>query len=95
MQTHSITSLVVLDADLSGSTRTVLFGKQYPDRFFNVGVMEPTMITMASGLALSGRTVFASTFAIFEKSFPSSPAEPPSERVPWGREGSTRAPHGR
>ncbi len=58
-------NLVVLDADLSGSTRTVLFGKQYPQRFFNVGVMEPTMITMASGLALSGRTVFASTFAIF------------------------------
>ncbi|MCI4366516.1 MAG: transketolase family protein [Thermoplasmata archaeon] len=57
--------LVVLDADLSGSTRTQLFGKKYPERFFNVGVMEPTMITMASGLALSGRTVFASTFAVF------------------------------
>lgn len=58
-------TLVVLDADLSGSTRTALFGQKFPDRFFNVGVMEPTMITMASGLALSGRTVFASTFAIF------------------------------
>ena len=58
-------NLVVLDADLAGSTRTQLFGKKYPDRFFNVGVMEPTMITMASGLALSGRTVFASTFAVF------------------------------
>ncbi len=57
--------LVVLDADLSGSTRTQLFGKKYPERFFNVGVMEPTMVTMAAGMALSGRTVFASTFAIF------------------------------
>ena len=57
--------LVVLDADLSGSTRTVMFGQKFPDRFFNVGVMEPTMMTMAAGLALSHRTVFASTFAIF------------------------------
>jgi len=58
-------SLVVLDADLSGSTRTALFGKRFPERFFNVGVMEPTMMTIASGLALGGRTVFASTFAVF------------------------------
>ena len=58
-------NLVVLDADLSGSTRTVLFGQRFPDRFFNVGVMEPTMMTIASGLALGGRTVFASTFAVF------------------------------
>ena len=58
-------NLVVLDADLSGSTRTVLFGKKFPERFFNVGVMEPTMMTIASGLALGGRTVFASTFAVF------------------------------
>ncbi|MCI4352218.1 MAG: transketolase family protein [Thermoplasmata archaeon] len=58
-------SLVVLDADLSGSTRTALFGKRFPDRFFNVGVMEPTMMTIAAGLALGGRTVFASTFAVF------------------------------
>jgi transketolase len=57
--------LVVLDADLAGSTRTQLFGRKFPERFFNVGVMEPTMITMASGLALGGRTVFASTFAVF------------------------------
>jgi transketolase len=57
--------LVVLDADLSGSTRTQLFGKKFPDRFFNVGVMEPTMVTIAAGLALGGRTVFASTFAVF------------------------------
>ena len=58
-------NVVVLDADLSGSTRTAIFGQRHPDRFFNVGVMEATMMTMAAGLALSGRTVFASTFAIF------------------------------
>jgi len=57
--------LVVLDADLSGSTRTVLFGQKFPDRFFNVGVMEPTMMSIAAGLALQGRTVYASTFAVF------------------------------
>ncbi|HTT73676.1 MAG TPA: transketolase family protein [Thermoplasmata archaeon] len=57
--------LVVLDADLSGSTRTVLFGQKFPDRFFNVGVMEDTMMTIAAGFALEGRTAFASTFAVF------------------------------
>jgi transketolase len=58
-------NLVALDADLSGSTRTVLFGQKFPDRFFNVGVMEPTMMSIAAGLALQGRTVYASTFAVF------------------------------
>ena len=57
--------LIVLDADLSGSTRTVLFGQKFPDRFFNVGVMEPTMMSIAAGMALQGRTVYASTFAVF------------------------------
>ncbi len=56
---------VVLDADLSASTRTILFGQKFPTRFFNVGVMEPTMMSIAAGLSLSGRTVFASTFAVF------------------------------
>ena len=45
--------LVVLDADLSGSTRTALFGRKFPARFFNVGVMEPTMMTIAAGLSLA------------------------------------------
>ncbi len=57
--------LIVLDADLSGSTRTVLFGKKFPDRFYNVGVMEPTMMSIAAGFSLEGRTVYASTFAVF------------------------------
>jgi transketolase len=57
--------LVVFDADLSGSTRTILFGKRFPERFFNVGVMEPTMMSMAAGMSLEDRTAFASTFAVF------------------------------
>lgn len=58
-------SLVVLDAGLSNSTRTALFEKRFPERFFNVGAMDSTMMALASGLALGGRTVFASTFAVF------------------------------
>lgn len=57
--------MVVLDADLSGSTRTALFGKRFPDRFFNVGVAEQNMISIAAGLSTGGRVVFASTFAVF------------------------------
>ncbi|HXW66734.1 MAG TPA: transketolase C-terminal domain-containing protein [Thermoplasmata archaeon] len=57
--------LVVFDADLSGSTRTMLFGQKFPERFYNVGVMEPTMMSMAAGISLGGRTVYASTFAVF------------------------------
>lgn len=57
--------MVVLDADLSVSTRTADFGKAYPDRFFNCGVSEANMVTTAAGLAMSGRLVFASTFAVF------------------------------
>lgn len=57
--------LVVLDADLSVSTRTGDFGKAYPERFFNCGVSEANMVTTAAGLAMAGKTVFASTFAVF------------------------------
>ena len=57
--------LLVFDADLSGSTRTALFGSRFPDRFFNVGAMESTMMSMAAGASLGGRTVYASTFAVF------------------------------
>lgn len=58
-------NVVVLDADLSVSTKTSLFAKKYPDRFFDVGCAEQNLIGVASGLALSGKTVFASTYAIF------------------------------
>ncbi len=58
-------SIVVLDADLSGSTRTSFFNREFPDRFFNFGVAEQNMISTAAGLASCGKTVFASTFAMF------------------------------
>jgi len=58
-------NLVVLDADLSGSTRTALFAKKFPQRFFNFGVAEQNMMAAAAGLASSGKVVFASTFAMF------------------------------
>lgn len=57
--------VVVLDADLSGSTKTKKFGEKYPDRFFNMGIAEQNLMGTAAGLALSGKTVFASTFAMF------------------------------
>lgn len=57
--------IVVLDADLSGSTMTKVFAKAYPDRFFNIGIAEQDMLGIASGMAVSGKTVFASTFAMF------------------------------
>jgi len=58
-------NIVVLDADLSGSTRTGIFAKEFPERFFNFGVAEQNMMAVASGLASCGKTVFVSTFAIF------------------------------
>lgn len=58
-------NIVVLDADLSGSTRTNLFAKKFPDRFFNFGVAEQNMMAAAAGLASCGKTVFLSTFAVF------------------------------
>jgi transketolase len=58
-------NIVVLDADLSVSTKTSLFGKAYPERFFDMGVAEQDMISTAAGLAASGKIVFASTFAVF------------------------------
>ena len=57
--------VVVLDADLSKSTKTVDFLKQYPERFFNMGIAEQNMMGTAAGLAASGKIPFASTFAIF------------------------------
>ncbi len=58
-------NLVVLDADLSGSTRTCLFAKEFKNRFFNFGVAEQNMMAASAGLASCGKTVFVSTFAIF------------------------------
>src|SRR5512138_2506567 len=58
-------NIVVLDADLSGSTKTSGFAKKFPDRFFNMGIAEANMIGTAAGLAAAGKIPFASTFAIF------------------------------
>lgn len=57
--------LVVLDADLSASTKTQDFAKVYPERFFDCGIAEGNMMSVAAGLAAAGKIPFASTFAIF------------------------------
>lgn len=57
--------VVVLDADLSGSTKTGVFREAYPDRFFNVGIAEQNLMGTAAGLATTGKIPFASTFAVF------------------------------
>ncbi len=62
---HEMENLVVMDADLSGSTKTADFKKVFPERFFNAGIAEQNLYGMATGLALSGKTVCASTFAMF------------------------------
>jgi len=58
-------NIVALNADLSGSTKTAIFAKEFPRRFFNAGVAEQCMIGMAAGLATTGKVVVASTFAVF------------------------------
>ncbi len=58
--------VVVLDADLSGSTKTAKFAKAFPERFFNMGISEQDMVGTAGGLSLAGKVPFASTFAVFE-----------------------------
>ncbi len=58
-------NIVVLDADLSKSTRTDMFQKKYPERHINIGIAESNMMSVAAGLATCGKTVFASTFAMF------------------------------
>ncbi|MGQ9788552.1 MAG: transketolase family protein [Candidatus Hadarchaeaceae archaeon] len=58
-------NIVVLDADLSPSTKTILFAQKFPERFFDVGVAEANLISVAAGLASAGKTAFASTFSVF------------------------------
>lgn len=57
--------VVALDADLSGSTKSAVFAKKFPERFFNMGIAEADLIGTATGLAISGKIAFASTFAVF------------------------------
>ena len=56
---------VVLDADLAEATKTVKFKKAYPERFFDCGIAEGNMMSVAAGIATTGKTVFASSFAMF------------------------------
>lgn len=57
--------VVVLDADLSGSTCTKLFAQRFPDRFYNMGISEQDLIGTAAGMSLAGKIAFASSFAVF------------------------------
>ncbi len=64
-------NVIAIDADLAKSTFSATFGKEFPDRFFTAGIAEANMVGIASGLALSGKLPFASSFAVFlvDKSF--------------------------
>ena len=55
----------VMDADLSGSTQTAMFGKKFPERFANCGIAEENMVSTAAGIASTGLPVFVSSFAMF------------------------------
>ena len=58
-------NVVVLDADLAGATKTDMFAKQFPDRFFDMGIAEANMMATAAGFATCGKISYASTFAVF------------------------------
>ena len=58
-------NIVVLDADLSGSTKSALFGKAFPERFFNMGIAESNMVATAAGLSTTGKIPFVNTFTVF------------------------------
>ena len=58
-------NVVVLDADLSSATKTKIFAKEFPDRFFDMGIAEANMMSTAAGFASCGKIPYASTFAVF------------------------------
>ncbi len=58
-------NIVVLDADLAKSTKTLGFGQEFGDRYFDMGLSEQDMVSTAAGIALTGKTVFASSFSVF------------------------------
>ena len=58
-------NIVVLDADLATATKTIIFAKKFPDRFFDMGIAEANMMATAAGMATTGKVPFASTFAVF------------------------------
>lgn len=57
--------IIVLDADLSGTTKTLIFAKKFPERFFDMGIAEQDMLSTAAGLATFGKVPYASSFAMF------------------------------
>lgn len=57
--------IVVLEADVGSSTKSIIFGKEFPERYFNVGISELNMVNMSAGLALEGFVPFVNTFAVF------------------------------
>ena len=58
-------NIVVLDADLAGATKTNIFAKKFPDRFFDMGISEQDMISTAAGISTTNKIPYASTFAVF------------------------------
>ncbi len=58
-------NIVALDADVGSSSKSIVFGKEFPNRYFNVGIAEANMVAMAAGLATAGKIPFANTFAAF------------------------------
>ena len=58
-------NIVALDADVGSSSKSIVFGKEFPQRYYNVGVAEANMVAMAAGLATAGKIPFANTFAAF------------------------------
>jgi transketolase len=58
-------NMVVLDSDLAAATKTAVFAKAYPKKFFNCGIQESNMMGVAAGMATTGKLVFASSFAMF------------------------------
>src|SRR5579875_612004 len=60
-----IKDIVVVGADTTGSIKTSLFGQKFPERFFNVGIAEQNLVSIAAGLAMAGKVAFASTYAVF------------------------------
>ena len=62
---NTMKNLVVLDADVAGSTKSAIFGKAHPDRFFDMGIAEANMAATAAGMATTGLIPFINTFAVF------------------------------
>ncbi len=60
-----IKDIVVLGADTTGSIKTSIFAQKFPERFFNVGIAEQNLVSVAAGLAMAGKIAFASTYAVF------------------------------